>query len=130
LLRQPATQWPAVQIFPEPSLPGLHWPSPLQDAPVPEEPELLELLELEEEEEDDEPEDELDEDDDPEEAVVTASMWRFPLMVESTDALLFATQMSMRERPLFLNAPPVSTTRKSIARPYFASSSWMRRCWP
>ena len=63
-------------------------------------------------------------------AVVRASMWSVPLIVGSSEAVRFATQMSMRARPLPRNAPPVSTTRKSIARPYFVSSSLMRRCWP
>ena len=61
--------------------------------------------------------------DDPPVKLETASMWSCPLIVGSRDAALFFTQMSMRERPLPRNAPPVSTTRKSIARPYFASSS-------
>ena len=53
-----------------------------------------------------------------------------PLIVESSEAFLFAVQMSMRARPLPRKAPPVSTTRKTIARPYFASSSRMRRRVP
>src|SRR5262245_31907880 len=123
-------------MSPEPSLPGLHAPSLMHDSPPESEGTVPPLDEVPPEEDEVPPElevvgsvglgfvvgagggfDGVSGLSPPTEVSAgalseMASIWSVPLMVESPAAFESAVQMSMRDVPLPLNAPPVSTTLK------------------